>query len=259
MSIGKETSSANLWVKGLPPNLAADEPSQSFPMKGVDIAIAALQSELGFLSGSIISHVQTAEMNNQSLNSLALIGARYTHTALEVLFQLSSYYLFALCQALDLRNRHRSFLASLKPEFDALVEGMLETLGHEDVDMLKAEIWPRFQKELSTRTTLDSAHRIREAMIALRPLILGKRIPCIGRFPIKTWAPSSHGRASFRFEGYSRPPNICFIPWFHNHGMGQKSVKRMKESALVPGSDRENKTSTSELRQVTFDLTPEPG
>ena len=165
-------------VQGLPPNLAADEPSQCYLMKGVDVAIAALQSELGFLSGSVISHVQTAEMGNQSLNSLALIGARYTHTALEVLFQLASYYLFVLCQALDLRARHRSFLASLKPEFDALVEKMLEILGHEDVEMLKAEIWPRFQKELSIRTTLDSAHRIREAMIALRPLILGKCTPC---------------------------------------------------------------------------------
>ena len=153
-------------------------------MKGVDVAIAALQSELGFLSGSIISHVQTAEMGNQSLNSLALIGARYTHTALEVLFQLASYYLFILCQALDLRARHRSFLASLKPEFDTLVESMLETLGHEEVETLKVEIWPRFQKELSTRTTLDSAHRIREAMIALRPLILGKCILCMCKLEI---------------------------------------------------------------------------
>ena len=117
-------------------------------------------------------------MNNQSLNSLALIGARYTHTALEVLFQLASYYLFSLCQALDLRARHRSFLASLKPEFDALVERMLGTLSQEGIELLKADIWPRFQKELSIRTTLDSGHRIRDAITALRPLILGKCIPC---------------------------------------------------------------------------------
>jgi phenylalanine ammonia-lyase len=36
--------------RGLPPNLVADEPSQSFLMKSVDLMIAALQSELGFLS-----------------------------------------------------------------------------------------------------------------------------------------------------------------------------------------------------------------
>ena len=174
LSTVKEKAAFDLLMQGLPPNLAADEPSQCFLMKGVDIAIAALQSELGFLSGSIISHVQTAEMGNQSLNSLALIGARYTHTALEVLFQLASYYLFTLCQALDLRARHRSFLASLRPEFDALVERMLETLGQKDTEMLKAEIWPRFQKELSTRTILDSWHQIRDAITALRPLILGK-------------------------------------------------------------------------------------
>ncbi|KAL8727616.1 MAG: hypothetical protein Q9166_005924 [cf. Caloplaca sp. 2 TL-2023] len=71
--------------RGLPPNLTVEDPSTSFIMKGVDIMIAALQSELGFLANPIGSHVQTAEMGNQSLNSLALISARYTHTAVEIL------------------------------------------------------------------------------------------------------------------------------------------------------------------------------
>lgn len=70
---------------GLPPNLDADEPSLSFLMKGIDISIAALQAELGFLANPAASHVQTAEMGNQSLNSLALLSARYTHTALDIL------------------------------------------------------------------------------------------------------------------------------------------------------------------------------
>lgn len=145
-------------------------------MKGVDIGIAALQAELGFLSGSVVSHVQTAEMNNQSLNSLALISARYTHTALDVLFQLTSYYLFALCQALDLRALQERFLKSLRPEFEALVDRMLGSLAVEDAEGLKMEMWPRFQKELSMRTKLDSTHRFREAVSASQPLLLGRSL-----------------------------------------------------------------------------------
>ena len=76
--------------RGLPLNLVVDEPSESWMWKGKDIYIAALQSELGYLSNPAGSHVQFAEMGNQSLNSLALISARYTLTAVDVLTQLSA-------------------------------------------------------------------------------------------------------------------------------------------------------------------------
>lgn len=65
--------------------------------------IAALQSEPGFLANPVGSHVQTAEMGNQALNSLALISARYTLDTLGVLTQISAVHMIALCQALDLR------------------------------------------------------------------------------------------------------------------------------------------------------------
>jgi phenylalanine ammonia-lyase len=95
--------------RGLPPNLVAEDPSISMIFKGTDLAIAALAAELGFLSHPV-NHVQTAEMGNQSLNSLALISARYVHTANEVLSQLMATHLVALCQALDLRAMHFYFL-----------------------------------------------------------------------------------------------------------------------------------------------------
>ncbi|KAH8716736.1 L-Aspartase-like protein [Phaeosphaeriaceae sp. PMI808] len=93
---------ATSW--GLPPNLCSDDANHSFLFKGLDVVIAALTSELGFLANPVGSHVQTAEMGNQSLNSLALVSARYTLEAVDVLSQIASAHLLALCQALDLRT-----------------------------------------------------------------------------------------------------------------------------------------------------------
>ncbi|KAI1328858.1 PAL-domain-containing protein [Xylariaceae sp. FL0255] len=94
--------------RGLPPNLVADDPATSFLFKGTDIMVAALTSELGFLANPIGSHVQTAEMGNQGINSLALISARYTMNAVDTFSQLASAHLVAICQAFDLRVRSKS-------------------------------------------------------------------------------------------------------------------------------------------------------
>lgn len=88
---------------GLPPNLCSDDANDSFLFKGLDVVVAGLMSELGFLANPVGSHVQTAEMGNQSLNSLALVSARYTLEAVDVLSQIASAHLLVLCQALDLR------------------------------------------------------------------------------------------------------------------------------------------------------------
>ncbi|KAF2141175.1 uncharacterized protein K452DRAFT_326938 [Aplosporella prunicola CBS 121167] len=102
--------------KGLPPNLAADDPSLSFTCKGIDINLAAYMSELGYLANPVSSHVQSAELHNQAVNSLALISARYTLQAVEVLNQMCAAYLFCLCQALDLRVLQAEFLAQAYKE-----------------------------------------------------------------------------------------------------------------------------------------------
>ena len=93
---------ATSW--GLPPNLCSDNANDSFLFKGLDVVVAGLTSELGFLANPVGSHVQTAEMGNQSLNSLALVSARYTLEAVDVLSQIASAHLLVLCQALDLRT-----------------------------------------------------------------------------------------------------------------------------------------------------------
>ncbi|KAJ5652801.1 L-Aspartase-like protein [Penicillium longicatenatum] len=105
---------------GLPPNLCFDEPSLSYTLKGVDIGMAAYTSELGFLAHSVGPNVQSAEMSNQAINSLALISARYTQTAIDVFSTLAASYIYVLCQGLDLRVLQIDFLENLQPAVELI-------------------------------------------------------------------------------------------------------------------------------------------
>ena len=98
---------------GLPSNLAADDPSVSFCLKGLDINMAAYQAELGFLSNPVSSHVQSAEMHNQAINSLAFLSTRYTMQAVDVLSLMVASALYGVCQAIDLRVMHATFLQQI--------------------------------------------------------------------------------------------------------------------------------------------------
>lgn len=160
--------------RGLPPNLVAEEPSQSFIWKGTDIMIAALQAELGFLANPVGSHVQTAEMGNQSINSLALISGRYTLEAIETLSQLSAAHLVACCQALDLRAMSCKYLETMAPIFNDMTmeafSGYL--LTPETAEAFLPAIWAAFQKALDTYTHFDSPRRFAIAFESLQPLVL---------------------------------------------------------------------------------------
>ncbi|KAL8658976.1 MAG: hypothetical protein Q9202_007336 [Teloschistes flavicans] len=160
--------------RGLPPNLVAAEPSESFIFKGTDILIASLLSELGFLSNLVASHVQTAEMGNQAVNSLALISSRYTLDALDILCQLAAAHLVAVCQALDLRAMQRRFLESLEPIFHVSMREALHThlKRPESMDDLLHSCWRAFMASLDTSTPVDSATRIPGAIFELQPLII---------------------------------------------------------------------------------------
>ena len=146
---------------GLPPNLAADEPSTSYTMKGADINVAAYMSELAFLANPVSSHVQTAEMGNQAINSLALISARYTHTAIDCLSNIGGTYLYVLCQALDLRAMDILFLEAMEPKMREVTircfggaiqdEAVLETLH--------STLLAQTKKHLTQTTNLDSSTR----------------------------------------------------------------------------------------------------
>ena len=160
--------------RGLPPNLVADEPSESFIWKGTDILIAALQSELGFLANPVGTHVQTAEMGNQALNSLALISCRYTLDALDVLAQMSAAHLLALCQAFDLRAMNIRFFDYLRPHFCSMVADSFKRLliEAETLPTLQTSLWEAFQTRLDQSTSIDSAKRFTSAIESLQPSLL---------------------------------------------------------------------------------------
>ncbi|KAK0673564.1 putative phenylalanine ammonia-lyase [Cercophora samala] len=99
----------NVTSKGLPPNLSADDPSQSFTCKGFDVNMAAYMAELSYLARPVSASVQVAEMGNQSVNSMALVAGRYAMEAVEVVGLMCATYIWVLCQAVDLRAVQRGF------------------------------------------------------------------------------------------------------------------------------------------------------
>ncbi|KAF5981210.1 phenylalanine ammonia-lyase [Fusarium bulbicola] len=94
-------------------------------MKGIDISMAAYLSELGYLANPVTPHVQSAEMHNQSINSLALISGRHTLQAADVVMQMCAAHLFAVCQALDLRVLHMTYLKHLRNKLVSIVQPFL--------------------------------------------------------------------------------------------------------------------------------------
>ena len=159
--------------RGLPPNLVVDDPSVSFIWKGTDIMIASLASELGYLSNLVSPHVQTAEMGNQALNSLALISARYTLIAVDVLTQMSAAHLLALCQAFDLRAMEHKFLTEFKRPFRDSVSELFMTANRPWLFAEKVEeLWALFLRRLNVSMSLDVGPRMFVAVEALQPLLL---------------------------------------------------------------------------------------
>lgn len=127
---------------GLPANLAADDPSHSFCLKGLDINIAAYQSELAFLANPVSNHVQSAEMHNQAINSLALLSSRYTFEAVELVALMSASALYAACQGVDLRVLHATFVQEATTEVIAFTETYLaQTNGASACDRIRAEVY----------------------------------------------------------------------------------------------------------------------
>jgi phenylalanine ammonia-lyase len=149
-----------LYSNGLPANLAADDPSLSSTMKGVDVNMASYMSELAYLAHPVSSHVQSAEMHNQPINSLALISARYTMQAVELTSMICASHLYVVCQALDLRAMHLGFLQHLKPSVEFLItKTFSEFLSGEGLHTLQKNLWNHIPEAWSLTGTLDAHER----------------------------------------------------------------------------------------------------
>lgn len=151
--------------RGLPPNLCADDPSLSYTCKGLDINMAAYMSELAYLAHSVSSHVQSAEMHNQAVNSLALISARYTLDAVELLSMMTATYIYILCQALDLRCLHLEFVKAAQPEITRLLrENFSSSMTEECFSEFSDRTWKFLMEKWSSLSHLDLELRCKASM-----------------------------------------------------------------------------------------------
>lgn len=119
---------------GLEANLNASD-RENFTMKGIDVNMAAYMSELAALAHPVSSHVVSAEMHNQGINSLALISARRTMEAVDLVFQMCACHIYVSCQAVELRASHQRFLTKLRTTLQGTAEdGVFSAFGLEETN-----------------------------------------------------------------------------------------------------------------------------
>ena len=158
---------------GLPTNLSADDPSLSFTMKGVDINMAAYMSELAYLANPISSHVQTAEMHNQAVNSLAFLSARFSMQAVEIVSMMAACSLYVACQALDLRVFQLNFFRIMPDILRSTVhDAFLELLSSQQITELVQHLLDKIPKFWSTVSRMDIGDRCRHVVDMALPTVM---------------------------------------------------------------------------------------
>ncbi|KAH8828221.1 L-Aspartase-like protein [Flagelloscypha sp. PMI_526] len=159
--------------RGLPPNLAASDPSLDYHCKGIDIASAAYTAELGFLAHPVSTHIQSAEMHNQAVNSMALVSGRMTIQSIEVLSLLTSNYIYALCQALDLRAMHRELVDGMNEIIaDELSSSFGSLLSEMDLRNLAVGVTRTMQSALERSSEADAQDRMQKVAASATTVIV---------------------------------------------------------------------------------------
>ncbi|KAF4340408.1 phenylalanine ammonia-lyase [Fusarium beomiforme] len=123
---------------GLEANLNVSD-KENFTMKGIDVNMSAYMSELAALAHPVSSHVMSAEMHNQGINSLALLSARRTMEAADIVAHMCACHVYVSCQAIDLRATHRLFLNTLRENvvLNKTANGPFHAFGLDDVAIEK--------------------------------------------------------------------------------------------------------------------------
>ncbi|KAF7334160.1 Phenylalanine ammonia-lyase [Mycena venus] len=157
--------------RGLPPSLALTNPSLNYFAKAVDIAAAAYVSELGYLANPVSTHIQSAELHNQAVNSLALISARATIQSLDVLTMLTASCLYILCQAVDIRALQDEFGTRL---CKIVREELHESFGkaYADNTTLLHDICAIFRGSIERTSNMDAADQMDEVAASSSTVLL---------------------------------------------------------------------------------------
>jgi phenylalanine ammonia-lyase len=159
--------------QGLPANLAVDDPSLSFTMKGVEISMASYMAELSYLANPMSSHVQPAEMHNQSVNSMALASARMSMEALDLLTMMCACSLYVGCQALDLRVLHQRFIQKATEAIQALnTQYFGETLMEDTMFQLNELLIRHIPDAWKTTGKQDLEERCEALVNSFLPIVL---------------------------------------------------------------------------------------
>jgi len=133
----------------------------NYHAKGLDIATAAYVGELGYLANPVSTHIQSAEMHNQSVNSLALISGRATINSLDVLTILMATYIYILCQALDIR----ALQAELYEGLDTIVSEELSRsfnscFAESSLKSVTSKIQKTIRETFDSTSTMDADDRM---------------------------------------------------------------------------------------------------
>lgn len=124
---------------GLPPCLTLRDPGLDGAMRAVDVASAAYTTELGYLANRVSHFSRATECGNQSLNSMALLSARYASEAAEVLTTHVATALVVATQAIDCRIATSTFLRLVSVKLAELVAA--STGADKDNELVDDAIW----------------------------------------------------------------------------------------------------------------------